>query len=452
MKYLTKTLLTSCKLYITLFIIFVGVIFFDICINIIVKKFIEEQNDILLLNYRNSVEKSIGHDIYLIDTSEKQFFILQDVKTDNTKKNLHLIRPIGNSKFLYQQKKENYIFIDLKALQEYLDELLPDFIKYRITFNRTILNKIKLKNKILKNYEIGKALKIALTLEDESIYMLKNYEKIFNIRLYSIIISTGFFLIIVVIFLKQKSNYNKIILRQFINLKKVRNRILVIKNAQKAEKTINSMFVKKTTEIYVREELAKVENDNKLKKNILKTIGNKNYIFPIVLKGNEIKSRIKISEFFFNLEKVFCLYQPKLNIKMFTEYLTIRREEEILYQIVFSLTANIMMFLENQSDEIKSINIKVFENKITFEYNGYPMYKETIIRISQYMKNHKYSDIFLLTGIKLFDSIEYNKFIYSISTSGFNNIIQLDFYSETKVNQDNKAKIINFEEVKKKIK
>lgn len=140
------------------------------------------------------------------------------------------------------------------------------------------------------------------------------------------------------------------------------------------------------------------------------------------------KSTIEVDNFFINLEKslIFHIFKSKLLLNIATKYLNIECDKEVFYQVICSLTTNIMMFLENQSDEIKHIDIKVLENKITYIYKGYPLSRGNIIKLSSHMLP-LYVDTFLLTGVKLFQSIDHYNMTYNFVSSGFKNKIELIF-------------------------
>lgn len=171
-----------------------------------------------------------------------------------------------------------------------------------------------------------------------------------------------------------------------------------------------------------------------------------------MLKGIS-KSTIEIDNFFANLEKslVFNMLNSKVSFSIATKYLSIECDKEVLYQVIFSLTTNIMMFLENQSDKIKHIDIEVLENKITYIYTGYPMSRDNIIKLSNHMLPI-YVDTFLLTGAKLFESIDYHNMSYNFVSLGFKNKIELLFCKENEQNKLPQTKILNFDELKRKIK
>lgn len=398
---------------------------------------IKLKNFTLLDSYKASIENSIGSDIKIIDEvdiEKEQILILQTLIERNSKKDFINIKPIGTSKFLYYNEKSRAIFIDIKKLKENLDEVLPSFIKYNLTFNNISISHKEFQEELVGDYTIGKKLNIALTLDKYSSLVKKDNEYLSTVVKYSMIIS----LIIVLVFITS-------IFFQSNNLKKVKRNMKKMRIANEAKNQIDGIFIKKASEIYAKEELKNVGDNSKLKENILNNIGNKDYIFPLMLKGKK-PIKIEIDKFFKNLEKSFnySVLKSKVEVDISTKYLDIVCEKEILYQIVYSIVSSILMLLEDQNDEVKKLRIKLLETEIIFNYNGYPMSKNNMIKLSKHI-TPLYSDIFFLTGSKLFNSIEYHQLTYEISSSGFDNKITLSLNTQKKENIDKKARIIKFD-------
>lgn len=411
---------------------------------------IQNQNDSLLDSYKVSLAKIIEYDIHLIDKSQKQIFILQDVGNRKAINNLTALTPIPNSKFLYHElKKNNSIFVDIQKIKEIIDEVLPSTLEYQLSFNTAIINNHHVSFNSTNSYEIGDKLKIKLKQNENSPLMKNNREKLIQIIIIAIITSVIFNISIIALFYIRQVQFNRIILKQKKLLSTSENKVKSMQESKLAKNEIDSCFIKKTTEIYAKEELHEVENSNELKQKILKNIGNKDYMFPLMLKGLS-KSTIEVDHFFLNLEKSLFSYmfKSRLVLNIDTKYLTIECDREVLYQIIFSITVNIMRFLENQSDVIKYVDIKISENKVIYTYTGYPMSRDNIIKLSSHMLP-THVDIFLLTGIKLFQSIDYHNMVYNFSSTGFKNKIELLFSNTT---QEQQTKILNFDGSKRKTK
>jgi len=391
---------------------------------------IKSQNSILLNSYKTSIERYVGSDLKIIDavnTEREQIFILQSLKNNNAKKSLVNISSIGASKFLYYDKNDHSIFIDIKKLQESVEEILPSFINHHLFFNNVSINNQAFQGGEIENYTIGKRLKIALSLDNNSFLTRQNQENIQQTIKHSIGISLIIAVVFIITLICQSRKYKKRITTELSNLNKKKKELEDIHSGRESKSQIDSIFIKKATENYTEQEIQNIEGNNKFKENIVNSIGNKDYVFPLVLKGKK-KSKIEVDGFFKNLERNFnnSIFKSRIKIKLTAKYLDIICEKEILYQIVYSIVSNIMMFLEDQSDESKSISINLLEKKIIFSYNGYPMSQDNVIKLSKHI-NLSYSDIFCLTGKKLFSSIDYHQLTYEINSNGFDNEINLGF-------------------------
>jgi hypothetical protein len=413
----------------------------------------DDQNDALQNSYKLSLEKIIEYDIHLIEKSDiegKQIFILQDIGNQKVVNSLGELLPVANSKFLYHEKKFSFIFVDVQKLKEIIDEILPSTLKYQISYNTTIINNTQSLFDLTNSYVIGKKLKINLKLDERSTAIKSNRDYLIKIVILDIIISFVFMLLIVAIFYRYKRQFNRIILKQKQLLYITKKRIKESQEDRLAKKEIDSHFVKKATEIYTKQELDAIENNNELKDKILKNIGTKDYIFPLILKGIS-RSTIELDDFFVNLEKSLSshMFKSMLSINIATKYLNIECDKEVFYQVILSLTTNIMMFLENQSDEVKYINVEVLENKIIYTYIGYPLSRDNIIKLSSFMPTWS-GDAFLLTGAKLFQSIDYHNMVYNSNSDGFKNKIELLFCAEKNKNKTLRTQIIDFVKLKRK--
>ena len=409
---------------------------FTILINwgvyIFFKNIIDNQNDIFLNSYKSSLEKTLEYDINFIERLEaekKQIFILQSIESKISEKRLEALMPIANSKFLYYEENIDSVYIDIQKLKEIIDEIIPSALKYQILFNAVIINPTQAQDSfnLINNYEIGKKLKINLSLNEQSFLLITSNNNLITMLIIDAIISIVFVTVIISIFYKRQKQFNNIIINQKHLLCIANKSIKDMQEGHLAKKEIDSYFVKKATEIYTKHELSEIENNNELKQIILKNIGIKDYIFPLLLKGIS-KSTIKVDNFFVNLEKslISHMFKSKVLLNVATKHLNIKCDKEVFYQIIYSLTSNIMMFLENQSDEIKQVDIEVLENKITYIYKGYPLSRDNIIKLSNHMSPWT-GDTFLLTGEKLFQSIDYHNMIYNFNSSGFKNKIELLF-------------------------
>lgn len=443
------------KLYFLIVSFFILILILNCGVYKIFENYIKLQDFILLDSYKVSIERSIGSDIKIIDgvdTEKEQIFILQNIRNNNAKKSLINMSPIGSSKFLYYEKKESSIFIDLKKLQESLDEILPSFIEYSLLFKNISINDGSFQTELAEIHTAGDRLNISLSLDKSSSLVKSNKEKILQIMQYSISISLIAFAVFLVSMLFQKEKYKKRIDEEIVNLNKARKEIKKIQGAKESKNKIDSVFIKKATEIYTKQEMENIEDNNTLKDNILNKIGNKDYVFPLMLKGKK-KSKIEVDDFFKNLEKSFgsSAFKSKIEIDISTNFLDIICEKEILYQIVYSIASNIMMFLEDQNDEVKRVKITLLRTRIIFNYNGYPLSKDNIIKLSKHV-SLSYPDIFCLTGRKLFNSIDYHQLTYEISSKGFDNKIMLDFAAKNEENSEQEPQIIEFNRKKRKLK
>lgn len=431
-------------------VIVVSLFLFMVILNIILyfsfKISFDRQNHLLLSSYHLSLKEVIGRDLLMIETLKlngKNIVLLQNSKMDVIK-NLNNINPLQGSKILYYQKNSDYILIDIQKLQEIIDEIIPPYLEYTYFFNKSDTSH---NNEVNKGYGVGGEFKINLTLKDQSVLIQKNREILYKAVLISIVISFLFFLVVCYIMLKWKERYKSLILDKTKAMWFIRRKFDSLVNANAHRKIIENIFINKISENYIEDELrASKYKDEVIKKQILKTSSNKNYLFPLVLKGSS-RSTVGVQEFVSLIEKSTgsFMYESKIVIKNSLQYIDIEFDKEVLYQVVFSIIVNLMMFLEGQSDKIKKINIEILKNKITFDYEGYPLPREAMIQLSNKMPNLR-GEIFLLTASKLFYSMDFHNMHYKCNSEGFKNKIEL-FLSKKEDKYEN-DKIIKFADIK----
>ena len=433
---------------------FLYLILFVIAINCSIyftfKKLNEKYDDILLESYLLSVSNLMGYDLDYIDRSSsmgKQILLLQNPEKKSYINDLETIISNESSNFLFKDKSTGRILIDLQPLKEVLNKMLPSYINHQIVLNNSIINFTKNNGDIKqkkKQYELGNKLKIILTLDSNSDYVKNNDEILIKVITLSLVITLILSTMIIRTFFRRNKRFYKIIKELKNTLSKKNQKIKDFADAKKAKNIINAFFFKKASEAYTKDELEEVINNNELKNRILKKIGEKDYIFPLILKGKS-NITLQVDDFFYNLEKSlkYYMFKSKLNINIDVELLNIGCDREVFYQIVFSLTVNLLDILEDQSDKIRYLNIRVLKDKIVFVYEGYPLSRDNMIKLSS-NKLFPDVDVFLLTGSKLFQSIDYHNIKYNIISAGFKNTIELLCYQEIKTDVAVSSRIVNF--------
>lgn len=209
---------------------------------------------------------------------------------------------------------------------------------------------------------------------------------------------------------------------------------------------IKKVFLKKSTEIYIYEELTQSYCEKKIINMALK---NKS-----LLSKSFCDSALEIIDLVSLTKSLKAYFEPKymgisLHFRNSTKKLNITCAHEIFYQIIFSLVFNIMEIMNGQSEDIRTININFFDDKIVILYDSFSLNKEKMIYLSEII-TEDFDDIFLLNCSKIFRLLKEQKFDYNISSDGEKNKIEVIYpIKDNIVNQEN-GKVIDFIEYKER--
>lgn len=309
---------------------------------------------------------------------------------------------------------QNHISIDLISLKEYLRELLPEYIVYKVNLaNTEILTNDLSTSKFIKNieYNIENNLILNITLATKEVFFLSKYREIWLEQLYFFLFSLLLGGVIFYIYLKTRKHLTNSVkkLRQefLLSQEKIENlkRTLLIQN------TVNKDFIQKATEMYLEE------------------VGDKKYIqlFPLSLveKSSKKINLLKIKK---TIQNYFCDLYENVGVHVTNDvnfaYYSIGKT--VLYQIVISTVENIAAIIHSQTDKKRSINIELSDTSIEFEFFAFPLDINKIKQLSK-MTQNKLSNIFLLDFERTLLSLDNHNASYSLKSKGNSNNFKIKF-------------------------
>lgn len=309
---------------------------------------------------------------------------------------------------------QNHISIDLISLKEYLRELLPEYVIYKVNLaNTEILTNDLSTSKFIKNieYNIANNLILNITLATRELFFLYKYREIWLEQLYFFLFSLLVGAMISSVYFKTKrtlTNSAKKLRQEFLfsqenfeNLK----RTLIIQN------TINKDFIQKATEMYLEE------------------IDDKKYIqlFPLSLVEKSNK-KINLLKFKKTIQNYFCgLYENiSINVTNDVSFAYYSIGITALYQIVISTVENIAAIIHSQTDKKRNINIELLNTSIEFEFFSFPLDINKIKQLSK-MTQNKLSNIFLLDFERTLLSLDNHNVSYSLKSKGNSNNFKIKF-------------------------
>ncbi|WP_341757334.1 hypothetical protein [Candidatus Tisiphia endosymbiont of Ditula angustiorana] len=200
--------------------------------------------------------------------------------------------------------------------------------------------------------------------------------------------------------------------------RKINNTLL---SNKKINQKLKKLFIKKATEMYIKQEMGIILGNEK----IIQNISPSDYLFPMCLYDTS-PEKINIVNLTKSLKEYFSPYfiRVALKIKKTIDTININCATEVFYQLIFSLIFNLMEFMDRQSEVPKIMEIRFTEKKVIIEYDSFPLNEERMVDISETIVL-EYMDVFLLSCRKIFKSLKEHKFEYSVSSTDESNIVEI---------------------------
>ena len=395
----------------------------------------KEKDELMLTGYLDSVGNLLLHDLKIATNNSiysKTFFLFKKFSTINRNINENIVKtePLNGIKIkpyaIYIKNSAEEFILDLQELREILNKIFPTFISYTIAINNYNIALGEDSNQtfdVRKDYTIDSntTLTIQAGIKQDSNFYLLNKKKLHKKILITTISSCLSCLFFLYFYLKIKTRIEEKfdILEEELHEERKINKALL--SNKKINQRLNKLFIKKATEMYVKQELGVISGDE----HIIKNISPSNYLFPMCLYDSS-SEKINIVNLIESLEGYFSPYfiTTALKIKTTTDIVNINCTTEVFYQLIFSIIFNLMEFMDKQSEVPKTMVINFTEKKVIINYDSFPLDEERMISLSDSI-TLEYMDIFLLNCRKIFKSLKEHKFEYGISSEGEQNTVEI---------------------------
>ena len=417
-------------IYIIGFSVFV---FLNVAIYTYFIHFQKKQEKLMLTGYLDSVGNLLSHDLVVATQNslhDKKFFLFKNFSstkiknnTLNTKLNDIKIKPY----ILYIKSSVKEFTFDLQELRENLNRIFPNFVDYSIIINDCLIASGANYNHLFdieKNYEINENILLTIKVginHNSNFYLLgqkKLHHQILIIVIVSFLIYLSYLYHHIIIQRKIKKRFDT--LEYELQEQSKTNNVLL--NNKKISHLLNKLFIKKATEMYVKQALGATSSNEKI---IIEPPDN--YLFPMCLHDTSTE-QIDIISLMKYLEEYFSCYFMTIAIRMNTtiNIVSINCAMEAFYQIIFSLIFNLMEFMNQQSENSKLMQISFSEKKVIIKYDSFPLDEARMIALSEIIMLEN-KDIFLLSCDKIFKSLKNHSFQYTIFSSIEGNIIEISY-------------------------
>jgi len=414
----------------------------------------KDQEKLMLVGYLDSISALIVQDLTIIlkgSNYNKTFLLFKNFSITNKSVNENIVktepldRVIIKPYAIYIKNSVKEFILDLQELKEILSKIFPTFISYTIAINNYNIALAEDSNQIFdikKDYAIDSntTLTIQAGIKQDSNFCLLNKKKLYKKTLIATASSCLSCIFFLYFYLKIKTRIEE----RFDGLEDELHEEIKMNKAllsnKKITKQLNSLFVKKATEMYVKQELGVISGDE----HIIKNISLSNYLFPMCLYDSS-SERINIVNLIESLEGYFSPYfiTTALKIKTTIDIVNIHCAIEVFYQLIFSIIFNLMEFMDRQSEMPKTMIINFTERKIIINYDSFPLDEERMINLSDAIIL-EYMDIFLLNCRKIFKSLKEHKFEYNISSEDGQNIVTIVYPIVINNTEQKEGKILNF--------
>lgn len=395
----------------------------------------------LLKAYASSISSLLTQDLENALNSSipnKEFFLFKGFEViPKSKTTVNLITVSANS-IRVRNKKEEYIF-NLHNLKEIINKIFPPFIIYKLSLNnhdifseRINIDQYLTESKLV---EANGILNLKLGIKKDSQFYL---DGAYLLRRNMLIYSISSFLTLSILVSIYFKIYNTIqqnfrILHQEIYEETEINTALI--NNNKADHDLRKLFIKKLTEIYLKQELGDTYNPN--------DFPFKNQLFPINLTDLSL-TKINIENLIKLLQGYFAPYFAKIGIRITNNIkeIEINCSLEVFYQLIFSLVFNLVKFIDRQSNIPQIIKIDFNQDKITITNDCFSLDEKKMIKLSDIIIE-EYTDLFILNCYKIFKSLNEHKFKYNIFSHDGSHLIEI-VYPPLNNSNLNTGKILDF--------
>ena len=343
----------------------------------------KEKDELMLTGYLDSVGNLLLQDLKIATNNSiysKTFFLFKKFSTINRNINENIVKtePLNGIKIkpyaIYIKNSAEEFILDLQELREILNKIFPTFISYTIAINNYNIALGEDSNQtfdVRKDYTIDSntTLTIQAGIKQDSNFYLLNKKKLHKKILITTISSCLSCLFFLYFYLKIKTRIEEKfdILEDELHEERKINKALL--SNKKINQRLNKLFIKKATEMYVKQELGVISGDE----HIIKNISPSNYLFPMCLYDSS-SEKINIVNLIESLEGYFSPYfiTTALKIKTTTDIVNINCTTEVFYQLIFSIIFNLMEFMDKQSEVPKTMVINFTEKKVIINYDSFP--------------------------------------------------------------------------------
>lgn len=301
---------------------------------------------------------------------------------------------------------------DLQNTKKTLDKVINDFINYVIVVNNNIIfsNTLLKSQDLTRTFSINKniVLETQLQIDKNSQYYIINKRNLLQkVMLYLLVTSVVYSLIIYVL---------KYLMKQIKNAKIKYTNLL---NHMGVISSLNNKFC--------------VNANYLLEKNDMQ-------IFPITFQEQE-KTEIDVVKITNDLNKFYNIYDEriKLVIKVKCPKIIVKVSEITFQQIVFSVSYNIIHFMNQMSEKKKEISVTFNKECICFEYDKFLPTEHYLVRASEDLFKEKY-DPFILDFARIFTLLDKCEIKHDIENKGDKDVLKIHIH-KNKVEGDN---VINF--------
>lgn len=415
--------------------------------------YIQREKDALMLTgYLDSVGNLLLHDLKIARNNSihnKTFFLLKKISTINRIINNDLVKnqPLDGVEIkpyaIYIKNSTEEFILDLQELREILNKIFPIFISYTIVINNFNIASGEGYNQIFdirKDYVIDQntVLTIQAGIKQNSSFYLLSKKNLYKNTSIAIGSSCLICLLSLFFYLKIKTKVEErfdILEAALHEERKISKSLL---SNKKINQQLNKLFIKKATEMYVKQELGTSDE------HIINNISPNNYLFPMCLYDASTE-RINIASLIEYLEGYFSPYfiTTTLKIKTTIDIVDIACTTEVFYQLIFSIVFNLMEFMDRQSEIPKTMIITFTKKKVIINYDSFFLDEERMISLSDTIIL-EYMDIFLLNCRKIFKSLKEHKFEYIISSEGEQNVVEIIYPIAANDAEQKDGKVLDF--------
>jgi hypothetical protein len=208
---------------------------------------------------------------------------------------------------------------------------------------------------------------------------------------------------------------------------------------KKIDHKLKTLFIQKTTELYVEQQLGVESSKDEIKK----TLEYNNYLFPMSLVAFA-SEELDLEEFINSVKEYFGFHFISTSVVTHwtSSKIKISCAKEVMYQLVFSLIRNIIRFMEDQNNLPKTLSLSFLDEKMTISYDSFPLNEEKMVILSQGFSLEEV-DVFFLNCKKIFKSLKEHKLDYSVSNAIGQNTISI-FWNSAARKKNTKDNIIKF--------